>query len=106
MATTVTIKFSYKGKKYTKKAYLTKLAAGAYTENIKKNCEDFVVNDWDDEWSISFYADGYVFEVVFELNQDSEDDEYYTFNTKRMIVWMEGEDAILDEIEIEDIKVK
>ena len=79
MATTVTIKFSYKGKKYTKKAYLTKLAAGAYTENIKKNCEDFVVNDWDDEWSISFYADGYVFEVVFEFDslQSSETSELF-----------------------------
>lgn len=106
MTTTVTVKFSYEEKKYTKKAYLTKLSTGAYTEDIKKNCEDFTVNDWDDEWSISFYDDGYIFEVVFEVDQDSEEDEYYTFNSKRVIVWKEDEDAILDEIEIESIKVK
>ena len=105
MNKTITIKFTYNGKKYTKKAYLRRLPAGAMVENTKKNCEDFCVNDIDDEWSISFYDGKYIFEIMFEINTDVDVDEYYTFNPIRLIVWEEGVDAILDDIEIESLKV-
>lgn len=101
----ITIKFTYEGKKYTKKAYLTKLASGAYVVNIKKDDGTFDVSDFDDEWSIFFYDDKYIFEVIFEKDIDSEEEEYYTFNPKKVIVWEEGVDVILDEIEIESLKV-
>lgn len=105
MNKTITIKFTYEGKKYTKKAYLTKLASGAYVVNRKKDDGSFNVSDFEDEWSISFYDDNYIFEVVFEMDIDSEEEEYYTFNPKRLIVWEEEVDAILDEIEIESLKL-
>lgn len=105
MNKTITIKFTYEGKKYTKKAYLTELASGAYVVNRKKDDGSFNVSDFDDEWSISFYDANYIFEVVFEMNTYLEEEEYYTFNSKRLIVWEEGVDAILDEIEIEFLKL-
>lgn len=98
MKKTITCKFEYEGKKYTKKAILCALSSGTYILDEKKPHDG--IDIWEEDildrgiWSVMLEFDNNLYlEVQFAYNAEKYE---LTFDYKYAIVW--GEDCILDEI--------
>lgn len=101
----VKVEFSYGGKDYKFFAYLGKFSTGVtYLLNIEEN--ENVSHDeyYDDKYhSLSFWADGYVFEVEFEYGEDG---DVCFDKPRKCIVWDEDPDKpIIDGFSADDIEV-
>lgn len=98
MKKTITCKFEYEGKKYTKKAILCALSSGAYILDDKKPHDgiDILKEDILDRgiWSIMLEFDDELWlEVRFVYDAEKHE---LTFDYKYALVW--SEISILDEI--------
>lgn len=98
MKKTITCKFEYDGKKYTKKAIITRLSTGIYILDEKKPHDGVAI--WEDDaldrgiWSVSLAFDENLYLEVW-FSYDAENYEL-TFDYQYAMVW--DENCILDEI--------